>query len=260
MATLSFFYSSTYEKPSIDFENVLIIGDSPSSFNALSLSHSVIIAAGLTEESSINLIKTAGSTKLSPGTDSGSSIDLLISQNGNLRKITLIFLSTTYSRHNTPARSHSLASLVKSNKGSSDLLVLLIPSQSSFALAQALTISRQFPLYTLKSSGSKAIKVHVVIHLDSTDETNDNALLQDIIETADSIRLSQRLVDMPPNVLHTDSYVAEIREIASKLGFGLEIIQGQDLEVKGFGGIWGGKFDLDSRLNPLFTNFMIFSG
>ncbi len=62
---------------------------------------------------------------------------------------------------------------------------------------------------------------------------------KEVNSTIANIRLAQRLVDMPPNLLHTDAYVAECREVAAQLGCGITVIQGSELEEKGFGGLWG---------------------
>ncbi len=52
-----------------------------------------------------------------------------------------------------------------------------------------------------------------------------------------SIRLVQKIVDAPPNILHTDSYVKECMEVMSKLKHcNIEVIAGHELEKRGFGG------------------------
>jgi probable aminopeptidase NPEPL1 len=55
----------------------------------------------------------------------------------------------------------------------------------------------------------------------------------------ENVRLVQRLVDAPPNLLHTDAYVAICQGVATKLGCEIKILQGKNLEDGGFGGIWG---------------------
>jgi len=39
--------------------------------------------------------------------------------------------------------------------------------------------------------------------------------------------------------MHTDAFVEKVREIGRKLGIQAEVIQGTDLQDKGFGGIYG---------------------
>jgi len=50
------------------------------------------------------------------------------------------------------------------------------------------------------------------------------------------------LVDMPTNVLHSDAYIAYVKEQIAGLGLSdcvtLETIQGTDLRDRGFGGLW----------------------
>lgn len=44
---------------------------------------------------------------------------------------------------------------------------------------------------------------------------------------------------MPASELHTDSYLEEIKRIASSLKVELKVIRGEELEKAGFGGLWG---------------------
>ena len=55
----------------------------------------------------------------------------------------------------------------------------------------------------------------------------------------EGIRLAQEIVDAPTNEMHTDGFLDRIREVGRKCGIEPVIIQGKELEDKGFGGIYG---------------------
>lgn len=78
----------------------------------------------------------------------------------------------------------------------------------------------------------------------------------DIIAAAEGIRLAARLVDTPPNFLHTSAFVAEAMSVANSLnyrgqgqglvgaGAGLgavtvRVLRGKELADQGFGGLYG---------------------
>jgi len=106
------------------------------------------------------------------------------------------------------------------------------------AFAQTCAIGRQFPLLNLKSAAASKDIIDIVIELPMSVSVK-SGFVEDIQHAVDNIRLAQRLVDAPPNILHTDAYVAECREVATKLGCKINVIQGKDLETLGFGGLWG---------------------
>ena len=43
-------------------------------------------------------------------------------------------------------------------------------------------------------------------------------------------------MDTPCNEMHTDAFIAEVRQIGSEVGITPLIIQGEELNEKGFGG------------------------
>jgi probable aminopeptidase NPEPL1 len=79
-------------------------------------------------------------------------------------------------------------------------------------------------------------KVHVVVEFPDTESAE---VLADAANTVPYVRLAAQLVDTPPNVLHSDAYIAIARDIATELGVSITVIQGQELEAQGLGGIWG---------------------
>jgi probable aminopeptidase NPEPL1 len=236
MATIS--YSYTHQNTSIDLlasADVLIIAGSVDILKNISPAHIAFQQLNLASDIAIETLKSAVDT-LSPSTDDESATSLLLLPR---RKVTVAVLPTGASRHNTPSRSHAVTSIVKAHKSSDNMVVLLLPSSRDHALAQAIAIARPFPLFTMKSKKPKNTEVHVLIHLPEPNPMLDDDLLADIKATAESIRLCQRLVDTPPNVLTTDAYVEEAAAIAASIGCKIEVIRGKELDYRGFGGIAG---------------------
>ena len=87
--------------------------------------------------------------------------------------------------------------------------VVVILEEESDAFALGCAVSRAFPLYNRKTSNSDSPQREAIIalmHMEkgaaSLPETTKIVAI-----TADGIRSTQRLVDMPPNELTVDRYV-----------------------------------------------------
>lgn len=223
--------------------NAFIIADRKEDFESLTLESAVCIAAGIRDASSLELVVLSGSS-IKPGLDAGASQSVVINNGGVLQTIVLARLATACSRHNAPSRCHSLSALIKANKPAGDLKVIVIPSSFDHAFAQACAVARHFPIFTLKttSSGSTVdldVNVDVIFHCPATDSAVMERLIFESNHVAESIRLTQRLVDSPPNMMQTRNLVEEARDVARELGCGIDVIEGEDLKTRGFGGIWG---------------------
>jgi probable aminopeptidase NPEPL1 len=219
-------------------KNVIIVVDNIDQLSNLTVDSGIGRSLQLSDEAEIKLIHSASST-LVASNDSATSVEFMFLNNdSSTRRFVIVLLPTACSRHNSPSKSHALTQSIKGCKGSGNVFVLLLALSSQLAFAQACAISRQFPLYSMKSGSSKDSSVKIVIHLPSA-EVAGVGFIGDVQNTVDNIRLAQRLVDAPPNVLHTDAYVAECREVAARLGCKINVIQGKDLEAQGFGGLWG---------------------
>jgi len=177
---------------------------------------------------------------LKPLRETANTVDFLLpsAQEGSpFVKFVVAVLPTACARHNSATNAHMVSSVVKANKGSGDLVVIVSPSVASSAYAQACAVGRNFHQFSMKT-GSSALTSHSVdIVVDS--EPSSETLLTSIRSTIDNIRLTQRLVDMPPNVLHVDSYIAEAMKVAAQLECTITVIQGTELETRGFGGLFG---------------------
>ncbi|TPX60392.1 leucyl aminopeptidase [Powellomyces hirtus] len=117
-------------------------------------------------------------------------------------------------------------------------LVLALENQNQVFPA-ACAVARAFPLYNKKSAAQKLKprNVHVEVSVPGgvTEET-----YKKLNNVADSIRLVARIVDMPTSELNTTTYIAEIKAAVQDLPtVKVEVISGEELREKGFGGIYG---------------------
>ncbi len=109
-------------------------------------------------------------------------------------------------------------------------------------LALACAVSRAFPLYSRKTSANSTKKQVVTVGFiftgpDSTPLTDLD--LSCFTHICEGIRLAQEIVDAPTNEMHTDGFLDQIRAVGKECKIEPVIIQGQELEEKGFGGIFG---------------------
>ncbi|SPP87956.1 probable aminopeptidase NPEPL1 [Drosophila guanche] len=172
---------------------------------------------------------------------------------------TVASLPLKASRHNTASRAHAITRLVKNHvlNVSEESVVLVCERENIFASACA--VVRAFPLYSRKTgNGAQAktptgeagdgdnsrnvVNVEFVV-IDKDGGIESNPLTPDEIkclnETARGIRLTARIVDMPCNEMNVDHFVQTIEELARELLLEPQIIRGEELRERGFGGIYG---------------------
>lgn len=103
-------------------------------------------------------------------------------------------------------------------------------------------MSRAFPLYSRKSandsSRQQVVNVGFVITGPNTTPLTDDDITC-LTHVCEGIRLAQEIVDAPTNEMHTDGFLDRIRAVGKACKIEPMIIQGKDLEEKGFGGIFG---------------------
>ncbi|GBN92378.1 putative aminopeptidase NPEPL1, partial [Araneus ventricosus] len=109
-------------------------------------------------------------------------------------------------------------------------------------LASACAVARSYPGYCKKSAGtSYTVTVEFIVcdsanyskHLPLTDA--DISCLQ---AAADAVRTAGRIVDTPCNEMHTDAFLEEIYKVGEALGIRPEVIRGEELQKRGFGGLY----------------------
>lgn len=223
----------------IPYSTCLLVMDTRDQYLSLNLDSKICKLLQLPGNLQLELLKGVAGT-LSPSLDFATSAEFFIRGGANysLRKIVLALLPTAVSRHNSPGRPHALSALMRGLKYSDQLMIILNSSTRDIAFSQACAVGRQFPTFSMKSS-CKTTSAQIIIGINCIESLN-TAFLHNVRMTIEHIRLAQRLVDMPPNILHSDRYVDECRAAVSKIPqCSLQIIQGPQLEVLGLHGLWG---------------------
>jgi len=73
----------------------------------------------------------------------------------------------------------------------------------------------------------------------SVEEKQLNSADLDLLQNAAfAIRNTAKIIDAPPNEMHTDQFVVEAMEIGKKLGIVPTVIRDEELRDQGFGGIY----------------------
>ncbi len=141
------------------------------------------------------------------------------------------------SRHNSPARPHAFADMVrKEAKRDGRLAILACLESAEDALASTNAVAQALPSYSRKSTDA---------------ETNQSAALGFVLEDAKGIdhqrlqiiarevRFAAGLVDRPAAELDSQLFVELARETAVHLGVEIAVLEGESLAHAGLGGIWG---------------------
>lgn len=170
-----------------------------------------------------------------PAGDGGGSVSTFFAT-GSVRRLFLGVLPEPCSRHNSPARPHAITHLLKKDcppRGDVDILLAL--NEPEHAFASALAVARSF--HELHRRKDPAPDRTVRVQLLSDAGPIPAARLQAAI---DAVRLVGRLVDTPPDDLHTDAFVDEaLRAVEGLAGVSTTLIRGEELRQKGFGGLFG---------------------
>lgn len=166
-------------------------------------------------------------------------------------KLIIQKLDDKYSRHNTPSRSHSLAKIIKQNcYGENQLIVVACERQN--AIANVSAIARTFPLFTGKTDENKRRSVYVsFVFTDSGVDQLSYQLTDDELKCyraiSESVRLSAKITDIPCGNMNTDHFFNEVKQVAKELNIEPFVIEGEDLNKQGFGGIYNvGKAALNA--------------
>ena len=174
-------------------------------------------------------------------------------------------LPTKCSRHNSTSRAHSITKMIKNICFSSSSFEgaenvpekienVMIVCDYADIYASGCAVARAFPLYNRKTSAaslatldsSKIVKEsppqrNINVEFICADH-NEDLQPEDLVLLENSktgIQLAARIVDTPCNEMHTDAFLDEIRQVGEKLGLQPTIIRDQELNERGFGGIYG---------------------
>lgn len=157
-----------------------------------------------------------------------------------LNDVKIAALPVKCSRHNTPSRAHALAKVVKSSlSGGDEFVVIVCEKKDVFASAGA--IARVLPLYNAKStapSTERSVTVEFFLVGEGSDVPLDDEDIACLDALAYGIRLTAKIVDMPCAEMHTDRFLEEVKAVGAELGIKPVVIQGEELQKQGFGGIY----------------------
>jgi len=152
-------------------------------------------------------------------------------------RVIMCVVPELHSRHNSPARPDSIYEmLVKVLPKGDDVDILLALDQAEHAMSCAIAVARAFPLYQAKSGeqdDDRSVRVALL------SASGDVEGLEAVTEGAASTRMAARLVDTPASELNTSAFVEEARRVAAETGAKIEVISGESLRDRGFGGLWG---------------------
>ncbi|XP_033848545.1 probable aminopeptidase NPEPL1 isoform X2 [Acipenser ruthenus] len=160
-----------------------------------------------------------------------------------LNLATVAALPSKVSRHNTPSSAHFITRLVRNCLPGRANQCIMVVCERSAVFASACAIARAFPLFSRRSGLSKHSERQTVavefILLEPSNGPLTTATLKCLSNAAESIRMAARIVDTPCNEMSTDDFLQEIKTVGSELGMVPTIIRGEELQKKGFGGIYG---------------------
>jgi probable aminopeptidase NPEPL1 len=151
-----------------------------------------------------------------------------------------------FGSNNCPARPDTLKPLIKGAvKKRNCAVVIVAPKEHFLALAAAVVRSAPSP-YSLKTPADMTEYEMVVTCVEvsggSAVRLADAELCRSLTLAAQGIRLAQRLVDAPPNIMHTDAMLQECYNIANCPvpggNLAIKVIRGEELRDQGFGGLW----------------------
>jgi probable aminopeptidase NPEPL1 len=240
----SFNVTYSYDTPISVKKDIIVIAASKDFYTKLTVESNISEIAQFSEVE-LEMIKHGAQHKLNPTQDNISSLDFsfMLNEKPGIRKCIISVLPTGCSRHNTASRSHAISAFVKSSRGSSsNIMIYIAPKELKLAFAQSCAIARAFPTFTKKTSNATiANNFHIVIDAEA-EQLQSKSLLFEIESVIHGIRLAQRLVDSPPNILTTTNYFQEIVQVVNKLqNPNVKIhthLEGAALETAGFGGMW----------------------
>lgn len=221
-------FSSSLTSSNPDTDGVLVVGKYADLIKLKDNTESIKCKFG---ESVTDKIFNKGLEQLSA--DTSDTVELWF------KNFTLATLPAKYSHHNAPMTPHALSNIVKCASGRSLKESIVVVCSREYAFALGCAIGRVFPLYQQKTTTDKKAELSIQFLFSDFDNKLTSEELKCLQSAVDSIRLAGKIVDMPCNLMHTDAFLEEIRSVGKELGIIPVIIQGEELNEKGFGGIYG---------------------
>ena len=158
----------------------------------------------------------------------------------NGKRVSVGVVTTEASRHNCAVRPDVITSIIGAAVADAkDLKSLDVIALSTEEIVVAAAIAKAQPTFTAKkgatetSYDAKPADVRVFF----ANPLKHKAA--DLESLATYVQLCQRLVDAPTNVLDTTTFAEIAASHAEKLGCTFDIIKGEELREKGYGGVYG---------------------
>ncbi|MCB9530000.1 MAG: leucyl aminopeptidase family protein [Myxococcales bacterium] len=168
-----------------------------------------------------------------PPGDGGATASTFIGDGGE--RLVAAVLPDACSRHNTPTRAHAITKLVSdAAPAAGEVAVVVALEEAAHAVAAGAAVARALPLFSRKTGEQKARRVRVALLAGDEGKID----LERVEVIADAVRTAARLVDTPPNELHTDAFVDFARSTAARLDVDITVLQGAAVANAGLGGLW----------------------
>eukprot|EP00744_Colponema_vietnamica_P006766 GILI01009808.1.p1 GENE.GILI01009808.1~~GILI01009808.1.p1 ORF type:complete len:491 (+),score=151.09 GILI01009808.1:79-1551(+) len=153
-------------------------------------------------------------------------------------RVALVGITDVCSRNLSPSRSDQVTDGVRRavpKKGT--VRVVLVTSDSSYAPAYAVSFARAFSLFSRKTAPVSSLSLHV----SAVSRSGEAVPCERLQVYMDCVRLAASMGDTPAADLTPSVFVAKAREVCGSLGshVTVSVTQGDELDHKGFGGIWG---------------------
>lgn len=173
--------------------------------------------------------------------DAGASASSIFATASGTATVVAAVLPEACSRHNSPLRPHSLSSLVAAEASPGAAFVACLDS-ASHAGGAACAVARAFPLFSRKKQKQGSVEA-VTVSFTSPEGPLAEESYPALQAAADGVRLAARLVDTPPEELTTTAFISEANAAVGRLQaaghkVAVEVIQGEQLREKGYGGLW----------------------
>ena len=196
---------------------------------------------------------------LQPSPDVGASTEQWISlstgdgkTDGPPLKVVLGVLPDKVSRHNSPGQPHGVVALLKKHYRYKETTVICpLCEEQDHVMSVACAVARVVGVSYQRKAGGQSFGIPNDTSAAEQEETVtitkvlfpaffglEMPFLKQLTSLAWGIRMTRRLCDTPCNELHTTAFVEEALALAKGLSdVSTSVIQGKDLEDKGFGGL-----------------------
>jgi probable aminopeptidase NPEPL1 len=168
-------------------------------------------------------------------------------------KVVIGIVPEKVSRNNHPWSVHAITEMVAAHvpKGQTTRLIMVGDDALTYQGALTCAVAKGFPIYSKKTTSAsrkgedESEKNSRRIHLQFWNSKGKELTCQPdatkaALAAVEGIQLAARLADMPPEELTTDAYSAECQKLANQLNaVTFSEIVGEDLNLKGYGGIYG---------------------